>query len=87
MQSWIDIEALREFSHFLRNHHADIKERASAAVVSVDDMKIFWNDQKYREFIEVFETASKDLEKFLQTIEKFQEYLRQKIEDGEKYLS
>lgn len=86
MQSRVDIEALREFYRFLGIHHEDIKNRASAATLYVDDLKVFWNDDTYRDFLEIFETVSTDLQDFLQSIEKFQTHLIEKVQRGEKYL-
>ncbi len=86
MQSKANPESLLAFSQNLKRHTSRIQDRTSNIRIKVDQLAMLWQDERFREFHEVFAISMKDLKIFLDQADRQATFMRQKAELGMRFL-
>lgn len=78
---------LRRFARFLEEIAEEIRAHKSVTTQRLDHLKQTWRDSQLREFVGVYDDASREIDQFIKAAFSYARYLEQKAARIDRYLS
>lgn len=85
-QIHVDPERVRQFERELREIRRKCADRRKTFNQQVQDIRSFWNDNKYRIFLQKQEKLDHDLQRLEQCADEYCNFLRRKAAAADEYL-
>ncbi len=85
-QIHVDPERMRQFERELREIRRKCADRRKIFNQQIQDIRGFWNDDKYRIFLQKQEKFDLDLQRLEQRADEYCDFLRRKAAAADEYL-
>ncbi len=82
----VDPSEMREFERSLRELRNEIDARRAQLEQQVHDIRAFWNDEKYKNFVRRKEELMLEIQIFTKMCDRYSDYLRRKAAAVDAYL-